>query len=57
MVKAFIQSDLHIVSIAYSKLNIRRVQPIESPVVDGSTRSSEVGTKPKTRHLPLKTGT
>ena len=47
--KTFIESKLHIIFIAYSKLNIRRVHPIESSVVDGSTRSSVVGTKPKTQ--------
>ena len=49
MVKAFIQSDLHIVINTNGKLNIQQVQPIESSVVDGSTRSSEVGTKPMTQ--------
>ena len=42
--KAFIQGDLHIVIITNGKLNIRRVQPLESSVVDGSAHSSEVGT-------------
>ena len=53
----FIDSELHIIIITYSKLNKRRVHPIESSVKAGSTRSGEVGTKPKTQHLPLKTGT
>ena len=52
----YISLSLHIVnSVIYSKL--RRVHPIESSVMDDTTLSSEVGTKLKTQHLPLKTGT
>ena len=40
--------------ITNGKLNIQRIQPIESSVVDGSTHSSEVGTKPKTQQLRSK---
>ena len=47
---------LHIVIITNGKLNIRRVQPIESSVVDSSTRSSEVGTKPKNQQKQFKKG-
>ena len=35
--------------IINGKLNIQHVQPIESSVLDGSTHSCEVGTKPKTQ--------
>ena len=38
------------ISLSLHKLNIRRVHPIKSSVVDGSKRSSEVGTKPRTQH-------
>ena len=55
--KAYIESELYIIIIAYSKLNIQCVHQIESSVVDGRTRSSEMSTKQKTQHLPLKTGT
>ena len=44
-------SDLHSIIITNGKLNIQSVKPIESSVVDDSTCSIEMETKPRAQHL------